>query len=270
MSQCCCGRFKELSEPSAINDTLHEPLGPPESFCGPIINHTLRDVLAANEAISAKNSALLARIKEFDESIASEFRDPNGTIWEVANRALADLATLRKAVVRMREAMKRSNEWCVYRVQIARGSLGADSAQSCGTCMDCVMAEVDAAPGAVGHKAESSEVALIATLQQALATHALDDLGGCTSCGGIDTHFDDCEISHLLAPGVLLAPVPLVLHCPAGHPHVDEGEWATRPHKTHKCQAKRWRGGGGPTPPDWGTCGLEWRPAEFPTVGVKR
>lgn len=47
--------------------------------------------------------------------------------------------------------------------------------------------------------------------------------------------------------------VTLSLWCPdCGQPHVDEGEWETRPHKTHQCQA----------------CGHEWRPFDYPTVGV--
>jgi hypothetical protein len=46
---------------------------------------------------------------------------------------------------------------------------------------------------------------------------------------------------------------PLALSCPKCRaPHVDEGEWATRPHKTHQCQS----------------CSHEWRPYPFPTVGV--
>jgi hypothetical protein len=50
-----------------------------------------------------------------------------------------------------------------------------------------------------------------------------------------------------------LPPAPLTLHCPACHTlHVDEGEWATRPHKTHQCQ----------------NCQHEWRPCDYPTVGV--
>ncbi len=59
-------------------------------------------------------------------------------------------------------------------------------------------------------------------------------------------------------------PLPLVMYCPAGHQHIDEGEWATRPHKTHQCQFKVTQLIGG----HWGLCGLEWRPADFPTVGV--
>jgi hypothetical protein len=38
-----------------------------------------------------------------------------------------------------------------------------------------------------------------------------------------------------------------------GELHVDEGEFATRPHHTHSCQH----------------CGLTWRPAIIPTVGVR-
>lgn len=48
-------------------------------------------------------------------------------------------------------------------------------------------------------------------------------------------------------------PIPTLLTCPkCATPHVDEGEWATRPHKTHLCVK----------------CGNEWRPFEYPTVGV--
>jgi len=48
-------------------------------------------------------------------------------------------------------------------------------------------------------------------------------------------------------------PIPTILHCPQCNSlHVDEGEWKTRPHKTHQCQA----------------CGHEWRPYSVPTVGI--
>lgn len=51
-----------------------------------------------------------------------------------------------------------------------------------------------------------------------------------------------------------LAPVPMVLHCPECRTrHVDEGEFATKIHHTHSCQG----------------CGLTWRPAVVPTVGVQ-
>lgn len=49
--------------------------------------------------------------------------------------------------------------------------------------------------------------------------------------------------------------IPMILHCPeCSTPHVDEGEWATRIHRTHQCQ--------------YPGCGKEWRPANVPTVGV--
>lgn len=48
-------------------------------------------------------------------------------------------------------------------------------------------------------------------------------------------------------------PVPIATSCPTcGTQHIDEGEWATRPHKTHQCQK----------------CGAQWRPHDFPTVGI--
>lgn len=49
-------------------------------------------------------------------------------------------------------------------------------------------------------------------------------------------------------------PIPMRLPCEAcGELHVDEGEFATKPHHTHSCQY----------------CGLTWRPAVECTVGVR-
>lgn len=51
------------------------------------------------------------------------------------------------------------------------------------------------------------------------------------------------------------APIPMILHCPACHArHVDEGEFAEKPHHSHACQSPG--------------CGHVWRPALVPTVGV--
>jgi hypothetical protein len=48
-------------------------------------------------------------------------------------------------------------------------------------------------------------------------------------------------------------PVPMLLWCPqCGDRHIDEGDFATKEHHTHACQA----------------CGMVWRPAVVPTVGV--
>lgn len=49
-------------------------------------------------------------------------------------------------------------------------------------------------------------------------------------------------------------PIPLYLTCPkCSQQHIDEGEWANKPHHTHACQH----------------CGLTWRPAVAATVGVR-
>lgn len=49
-------------------------------------------------------------------------------------------------------------------------------------------------------------------------------------------------------------PIPMLLWCPLCHVrHIDQGEFATRIHHTHSCQH----------------CGLTWRPAVIPTVGVR-
>ena len=49
-------------------------------------------------------------------------------------------------------------------------------------------------------------------------------------------------------------PVPIRLECPTcGELHIDEGEFATKPHHTHACQH----------------CGAVWRPAVVATGGVR-
>lgn len=51
-----------------------------------------------------------------------------------------------------------------------------------------------------------------------------------------------------------MEPIPIRLPCPAcGKLHIDEGEFATKVHHTHACQF----------------CGMVWRPAVVPTVGVQ-
>lgn len=50
------------------------------------------------------------------------------------------------------------------------------------------------------------------------------------------------------------APIPMRLNCPScGDLHIDDGEFATKPHHTHACQS----------------CGNVWRPAIVATVGVR-
>ena len=54
--------------------------------------------------------------------------------------------------------------------------------------------------------------------------------------------------------GLMARPFPMYLTCPKCNArHIDEGEFATKPHATHSCQ----------------DCGLTWRPAIGPTVGVQ-
>lgn len=51
------------------------------------------------------------------------------------------------------------------------------------------------------------------------------------------------------------ASIPMLLFCPqCSYQHIDEGEWATKPHRTHRCL----------------NCKNEWRPANTPTVGVRQ
>jgi len=42
--RCCCGK-KDITEPLLINDYVHEVLGEPGSFCGPLKNHEIRDLI---------------------------------------------------------------------------------------------------------------------------------------------------------------------------------------------------------------------------------
>jgi rubredoxin len=50
------------------------------------------------------------------------------------------------------------------------------------------------------------------------------------------------------------ATVPMIIHCPqCCARHIDEGEFAEKPHHTHSCQL----------------CGFVWRPAKLNTHGVQ-
>lgn len=51
-----------------------------------------------------------------------------------------------------------------------------------------------------------------------------------------------------------MSSIPMRLNCPkCGELHLDEGEFAVKVHHTHACQI----------------CGMVWRPAVVPTVGVR-
>jgi len=47
--------------------------------------------------------------------------------------------------------------------------------------------------------------------------------------------------------------IPVILFCPNGHRHIDEGRFAEKAHHTHACQE----------------CGIVWRPAIVNTHGVQ-
>lgn len=52
----------------------------------------------------------------------------------------------------------------------------------------------------------------------------------------------------------LAKPIDMILFCPSCHErHIDEGDFATRVHKTHACQH----------------CGFAWKPSKTPTRGVR-
>lgn len=49
-------------------------------------------------------------------------------------------------------------------------------------------------------------------------------------------------------------PIPMLLWCPkCNERHIDEGDFASKPHRDHSCQF----------------CGMTWRPSTQPTVGVQ-
>ena len=66
--------------------------------------------------------------------------------------------------------------------------------------------------------------------------------------------FNELTLEEIRSLVPIAKSVPMLLHCPicAGR-HLDEGEFATKPHHTHACQH----------------CGHCWRPAVCNTVGVK-
>lgn len=75
------------------------------------------------------------------------------------------------------------------------------------------------------------------------AQHGLD-----TACGNQMEWFEGK--TEIVKPD----PIPILLTCPCCVTrHIDEGEFATKPHHTHACQS----------------CGHVWRPALVDTVGVQ-
>lgn len=80
-------------------------------------------------------------------------------------------------------------------------------------------------------------------------------VGGCKYCDIGGSYACNCwpRLPQPTNEGAI-APIPMLLWCPeCGTRHIDEGEFATKPHHTHACQG----------------CGMVWRPAIVPTVGAQ-
>lgn len=72
--------------------------------------------------------------------------------------------------------------------------------------------------------------------------------------GGFPENSEKMTMRGPLPSSPRMNPVPMLLTCPScGKRHVDEFEWAQKPHHTHACQH----------------CGTVWRPANIDTVGVR-
>lgn len=95
------------------------------------------------------------------------------------------------------------------------------------------------------------------------ALNHVADLGVLSGCRSLACYFDQ-ELERLGGKRDP-RPIPMRLPCPGAVPdghgglrpcgelHIDEGVFATKPHHTHSCQV----------------CGMTWRPAVVPTVGVR-
>lgn len=72
-------------------------------------------------------------------------------------------------------------------------------------------------------------------------------------CGRVDGLAVRAEKAEMELAKVRDTIVPVSISCPScGQPHVDKGEWATKPHRTHLCER----------------CGGTWRPYPVATCGV--
>ena len=61
------------------------------------------------------------------------------------------------------------------------------------------------------------------------------------------------KIFRMMLYQILCEGAPMVIWCvKCGAQHHDDLEWRAKPHKTHLCEA----------------CGHEWRPFDYPTIGV--
>lgn len=100
--RCCCGRFQHAELPQIINDTVHEELGPTGNFCGPIINHELRDTRAELSALRSKYDALLSLIAQsvpfLEEAWEACFDGKKEKLLSAEERGMADILMRFRAI----------------------------------------------------------------------------------------------------------------------------------------------------------------------------
>lgn len=127
-------------------------------------------------------------------------------------------------------------------------------------CDICTPTESSAPPTVPGEPTATASMRAGLNLAMALRLQRL--VLNAASAAGVDpardewTAFDWQRICDVLAKQIdAQPPIPMLLTCPqpnCGARHIDRGDFATKPHHTHTCQA----------------CGHTWRPAKVHTVGV--
>lgn len=91
--------------------------------------------------------------------------------------------------------------------------------------------------------------------------------------GPVDVPKKRCEAICCKDGGKDFVPMPLVIHCPqCGLQHVDEGEFATKKHRVHRCVTRviKFQAQDGEAQSEQPGCGFEWQPAHVFTVGVEK
>lgn len=149
--------------------------------------------------------------------------------------ALADVLEDETELGRMRKELRRANEALAQ----AEHALQVSRAEVAGKATACERLRLDLAEARADNGAKAAEVQRLSVclVESKRLADELRALGsGAPPPAGEGT------------------PIPLLLWCPECYErHIDEGEFASKPHKTHACQK----------------CGFQWAPAVVPTVGVR-
>lgn len=91
-------------------------------------------------------------------------------------------------------------------------------------------------------------------LNELVRRHSVNSLTSAGTMNGTEALARALLIAYDNLPPEERLPIPMRLPCPQCHAlHIDEGEFATKVHTAHACQF----------------CGMVWRPAVVPTVGVR-